>query len=66
MKTDSRIGTVVVDIATVRDVISLYKSRCKWDRASIDALEALSHTFIDTVIGEEVASIWYKARGGRR
>ena len=57
---------VAVEITTVWDVIVLYESRIEWDSSSVVALEALSHVFIDTPIGEEVAGVWYTARGGRK
>jgi hypothetical protein len=65
VKTDLENRLIVLEISAVWEIIELYERRSKWDKSSIDALEALSHTFIDTPIGDEIANIWHRARGGR-
>ena len=65
VKSELRNGTVAVEIDIVWDLVALYESLSKWDVTGIVALEALSHALIDTPIGDDVAGVWYKARGGR-
>jgi hypothetical protein len=65
VKTESRNGTVTVEVDTVWDLVALYESQCRWDASSITGLEALSCLLIDTPIGDDVAGVWCKAKGGR-
>lgn len=63
MKTESRIESVTVAADTVWDLIGLYEDTCKRDPASIIALEALAQLLVDTPIGEDIADVWYNAKG---
>ena len=62
METMNRNGTVTLTDRAVWDVVNLYRRKAQ-QGDGIDRLEALAHVFADTLIGDEVATVWADARG---